>query len=74
MNEYYILSSVYNILALPNFCAFYNIEAAYYEYCDDTNVTDKTYDTECLIHFESIRSSCDIQHNYTDDQTYAVKK
>ena len=68
-----ILNSVYFILTLPNFC-FFNIKAANYEYCYDTNVTDKTYDTKCFIHFKSIRSSCNVQHNHTDDQTYAVKK
>lgn len=68
-----ILSSVNLILTLPNFCFFY-IKTANYEYCYDTNVTNKTYNTKRFIHFESIRSSCNVQHNHTDDQTYAVKK
>jgi hypothetical protein len=68
-----ILNSIYLILTLPNVCAFY-IKAANYKYCYDTNVTDKTYNTECLIHFESIRSSCNVKHNHTNDQTYAVEK
>jgi len=67
MNEYYILNSVYLILTLPNFCAFYNIKATYYEYCYDTYVTNKTYDTKRLIHFESIRGCCNVQHDHTDD-------
>jgi len=74
MNEYYILISVYLILTLPNFCSFYNIEAAYYEYRYDANMTYETYYTKRLVHFESICSSCNVQHDYTDDQAYAVKK
>jgi len=59
---------------LLTFPDFHNVKAIYYKYCNDYYVTNKTYYAKCLIHFESICSSCNIQNYHTDYHTYAVEK
>lgn len=53
---------------------FLDIEAIYYEYCYDDYVTNKTYNTKCFEHFESVGSSCNVQDYHADNHAYAVEK
>lgn len=49
-----------NVLTFYNFCLGFNVEAVYYEYCNDYYMPYETNDTKRLVHSESVCGSSDI--------------
>lgn len=37
-------------------------------------MANKTYDTKCLVHFESVGGRCNVQNDHADDHAYAIEK
>jgi len=56
------------------FCTIRDAQAVYYERRDDDYMADKAYNTERLVHFESVRGGRDIQHDHADHHTHAIEE